>query len=573
MDIHKMLPHIKGEKPVDLVIKNAKIVNVFTGEIEADTLAIHEGVFVGFGDYQGKEVLDLKGAYIAPGLIDGHVHIESSMLTPSEFAKIIMPKGTTTIIADPHEIGNVSGVKGIEFILASSHNIPLDVHIMVPSCVPATEFENTGASIGVDDIKKLALKQGVLGLGEVMDYPAVLSGEKTIHQKIRAMQPRPIDGHAPDIIGHDLNAYIASGVQTDHECTQTESMLERIRRGMYVHLREGSATRNESTLLKAVTDKNDHRILFCTDDKHPEDIIREGHINYNVNLAINAGLDPVRAIRMATLNAAQCYKLTDVGAIGVGYKADFIVFKDITAIEPVLVYKEGKKVAEAGKPCFKTTPLYDEAVHNTVHIDVDKLDFTLRLSHEHVRVIGLVKNNITTTSLTRKVNVENGVYAHSPQSDLLKIALIERHKHTGNIGLGLVEGYGIKNGAVAMSIAHDSHNVIVIGDQDESMKLAVKKLTELQGGIVVVENKKIIDFLQLEIAGIMTSQAPDKVSKKLVSMNNFLTKMGLSEAIDDPFITLAFLSLPVIPELKLTDQGLFDVKTFKNVSINVEVKS
>ncbi len=570
MNNKEFMPYARGDKPVDLLLKNGMLINVFTGVIEQVDVAVHNGVFVGFGDYQAKETIDLKGQYLAPGFIDGHVHIESSMMTPPQFAQVIVPKGTTTIIADPHEIANVSGVDGIEYMIKASQNIPLNVFIMVPSCVPATALENAGATITAKDIEAFKGRKNILGLGEVMDYPAVISGEAQIHEKISVMSNYPIDGHAPDILDKDLNAYITAGVQTDHECTQVESMLERIKRGMYVHLREGSATRNVLPLLKGVTKENHHRLLFCTDDKHPEDIEAEGHINYNVNLAISEGIDPVMAIRMGTLNAAQCYNLSKLGAIGLGYRADFIVFDSLKKIAPSMVYKDGKRVAENNKALFKTTKIYDESVTNTVHVKREAIDFRLPLKSNHVHVIGLIKNNITTAKKTKKVTVEDGFYKHDSSTDLMKLAVIERHKASGFMGLGLVEGYGLKNGAIAMTIAHDSHNIIIIGDNDESMTVALDKIIDLQGGIVVVENTTVVDALQLEIAGIMTTSDVDTVSNKLKTMAEKIESMGLNPAIDDPFITLAFLSLPVIPKLKLTDRGLFDVTAFKHISIEVD---
>ncbi len=571
MNAQTMMRIAKGELPATLVLKNAQIINVFTGDIELNDIAIEDGIIVGIGDYQGKETIDLNHAYVAPGFIDGHVHIESSMVTPPAFAKLVVPKGTTTIIADPHEIANVSGVKGIEFMIKSSQNIPLNVFIMAPSCVPATAFENAGATITLEDINYLKKYPQVIGLGEVMDYVAVLEGEASIHQKIKTMQPLTIDGHAPDILAKSLNAYITAGVQTDHECTQLASLKERVKRGMYVHLREGSATRNLKTLLNGITPLNHHRLLFCTDDKHPEDIEKEGHINWNVNVAIQAGIEPIMAIRMATINIAQCYQLKQIGAVAPNYRADLIVFDSLKNIEPHLVFKDGVLVAENQKPLFSVQCHDDSAVKNTVHIDPKTIDLRLALTRDTVKVIGLIENNITTEKLIRNVLIKDGFYHNNPKQDILKLAVIERHKNTGNVGLGLVEGYGIKNGAIALSIAHDSHNIIVIGDTDDAMHLAIKTLYEMQGGIVVIHNQKIASKMPLEISGIMTNRDPHEVSEMLKQMAQAIEKMGLNPAIDDPFITLAFLSLPVIPKLKLTDTGLFDVTEFKIVPIEEEV--
>lgn len=567
MNDKELMKIARGQEKAALVLKNARIVNVFTKEIEDGDIAIQNGVIVGVGEYHGKEEVDVQGSYVAPGFIDGHVHIESSMVTPPHFANIVLPKGTTTIIADPHEIANVSGKEGIRYMLESSKASLLDVYMMIPSSVPATTYETAGATITADDIAELSGEEGVLGLGEVMNFPDVLNGEANIHKKIRLMQPRPIDGHAPSLKGNDLNAYRTAGVQTDHECSTVEEMLDRVKRGMYVHLREGSVTRNVGTLLKGVTEKNVERLLFCTDDKHPEDIKAEGHINFNINLAVQHGIDPITAISMATLNAANCYGLSRHGAIAPSYYADLVVFDDLENIEPKAVYKRGALVAKDGKPLIDAPIVKGKAVSDTVNIDLDKLDFTLKLKKESVKVIGLVENNITTKSLRETVRVEDGVYRNDPDQDILKLAVVERHKSSGAFGLGLVKGFGIKNGALAMTIAHDSHNLVVLGDTDEAMRLATEKIVEISGGIVLVKDGKVEDFLQLEIGGIMTTQPAPNVAKTLDRMKEKVRSMGLSDSIDDPFIQLAFLSLPVIPDLKLTDQGLFDVNAFRIVPI------
>jgi len=568
-DRHKMTI-ARGRHPAEVVLKNARVVNVFTLEIERADVAVEDGVILGVGEYSGKEEIDLAGAYLAPGFIDGHVHIESSMVTPAQFSAVILPKGTTTIIADPHEIANVSGADGIRYMLENAKKAPLEVYMMIPSSVPATEFETAGATIGVEDIRTLAKEPGVLGLGEVMNYPGVLEGDDDIHGKIRAMQPAPIDGHAPGVLGNDLNAYVAAGVQTDHECSTVEELLERIKRGMYVHLREGSATRNVRTLLEGFDPQWSDRLLFCTDDKHPEDIRAEGHINYNVNLAIEAGVPPLVAIRMATLNAANAYGLDRHGAIAPGRKADFIVFDSLERIEPRLVYKEGRRVAQDGEPLFKAPREVGEAVRDTVHVDPAAIDFTLRLQQERVKVIGLIEKNITTRCLIETVNVEEGTYVHDPSQDRLKLAVIERHHGTNNYGLGLVRGFGFQGGAIAMTIAHDSHNLVVVGDDDASMRAAMEKIVEIQGGIVLAKEGVVDDYLRLDVAGIMSTKPSKVVAQTLERMKGKVRGMGLSKTIDDPFISLAFLSLPVIPDLKLTDNGLFDVRTFSNVAIEAE---
>ncbi len=571
MDKKTLMAKASGKIPAETVFKNGKIINVFTSEIETFDIAVEAGMIIGIGNYEGETTIDLKGAYLAPGLIDGHVHIESAMVTPPHFASIVLPKGTTSIIADPHEIANVSGIEGIEFMLKAAEKSPLDVYMMIPSSVPATDFETSGAKIGVEDILAMRDQDGILGLGEVMNYPGVLAGEKDIHAKIETMRNRVIDGHAPSLKGNDINAYKTAGVMTDHECSTVEEMLDRLKRGMYVHLREGSVTRNVNDLLKGVTPGNWHRVLFCTDDKHPEDIKKEGHINYNINLAIKQNIPAIEAIKMATLNAANCYRLHDKGAIAPGYQADFFTFDSLEKIEAKSVYKNGKLVAKDNQSLYQPQAYHDDNVLNTMHINPDDVDFSLPLKNHSVKVIGLIKNNITTKKLKREVKIKDGLYQNDRDQDILKLACIERHQNTAKTGLGFIEGFGIKNGAIAMSIAHDSHNIIIAGDSDEAMRLALNKIVALGGGIVLVANGKIKDYLKLEISGIMTQADPKDVADKLDKMKQDTRNMGLSKEIDDPFIQLAFLSLAVIPELKLTDKGLFDVNAFKNVKLEWEV--
>jgi len=574
MDYQRVMKVARGVISAELVLKQAKIINVYTGEIELGDIAIENGTIVGIGSYRGEIEHNMEGRFVAPGFIDGHVHIESSMLTPPGFSKIVVPKGTTTVIADPHEIANVCGIKGIQFMLDSSEKVPMNVYMMIPSCVPATKDENNGETVSVSDIATFLKHPRVLGLGEVMDYPSVIYGEDDIHKKIELMKNKKIDGHAPDVMGKDLNAYIAAGVATDHECTYADSMIARIKRGMYVHLREGSQTRNTNALLKGLNKDNINRVLFCTDDKHPFDIKEEGHINFNVNLAIKAGIAPIDAIKMATLNAANCYGLPHLGGIAPNKQADLIVFSDLYHIEPEIVYFKGKVVAKNGEPVFKAEAKIPDSVLNTIHLD-EKLSFDLNLKGPDVKVIGLISNNITTNELIRKVKVEKGKFVYDRQVDILKLAVVERHHHTGNVGVGLVEGFGLKDGALAMTIAHDSHNLIIVGSNDNDMQVAAKKIQEIQGGIVLVQNGVVTEFLELEVGGIMTAHSELLVQETLLRMKRKIQKMGLNPNVSDPFISLAFLALPVIPKLKLTDRGLFDVDLFKIVPIesNKKVKA
>jgi adenine deaminase len=561
----------RGDKEADLVLKNCKIVNVFTHEIEEGDVAIVGGVIVGIGEYSGKEEIDVEGKYVVPGFIDGHVHIESSMLTPIGFAKVVIPKGTTTCVIDPHEIGNVLGIEGVKYMIEASKKVPLETHVMLPSCVPTTNYETAGAVINNKDIKKLKDEEYVLGLGEVMDYPSVIEGERDMHLKINAMEDRMMDGHAPSVSGKALNAYASTGIKTDHECTTPEELKEKVARGMYVHLREGSATRNVKALSKGVTPQNHSRLLFCTDDKHPFDIRKEGHINYNIRLAIENGVDPIMAIKMATINTAIAYKLDHIGAIAPSYNADIVVIDNLKDINPVLVFKKGELVAKDDQPLFEAKPLRSSVVKHTVRLrsDID-LNFNLKLKKDEVKVMQLIENNVTTNKVFRKVKVENGLYVNNPEDDILKLAVVERHIYSGNIGLGLVEGYGLKNGAVAMTIAHDSHNLIIIGDNDSDMQVALREIEKIGGGITVVSKGKVIGTLPLEVGGLMTNEEDTVVEEKLQFLEEEVRKLGVHDKVDDPFLTLAFLSLPVIPALKVTDQGLFDVAEFKLVGIEKE---
>ncbi len=570
MDKDKLRQVALGTRKATLVLKNCKIVNVFSGTIDSGDIAIEEGIVCGIGSYEGVREIDLCFSYVSPGFIDGHVHIESSMLSPSQFAKIVIPFGTTTVIADPHEIANVCGLSGIKYMLASAKTVPLEVKVMIPSCVPSTKFETSGETISAEEIGALKNEESILGLGEMMNYPGVINGDFDVYKKLNVMEDKLIDGHAPSVTGKNLNAYALSGIKTDHESSTMEELVEKVKCGMYVHLREGSATRNVEVLTKGITKDNLSRLMFCTDDKHPFDIHKEGHINYNINLAIKNGIAPVDAIKMATINVASCYGLKHLGAIAPGYLADIVIFDNLKDIVPTMVFKGGELVFKNKEIMFASKNTSDQSVLNTVRFNVGSLDFRLPLSSNRVHVLGLIKNNVTTRDLIETVKVENGFYRQENDSDILKLAVVERHHLTGNIGLGLVKGYGLKNGAVAMTIAHDSHNLVIISDNDEDMLIAAKKIKEIQGGIVLVHNHEVYDYLQLEVGGIMTENDYKQVEAKLSRMESFSRKMGIHEDIDDPFLSLAFLSLPVIPDLKVTDFGLFDVKKFKIIPLEAE---
>lgn len=559
-----------GRVDGDLVLKNAKIVDVFSEEIIEGDIAISDGRIAGIGEYAGKEEIDLNGKYVAPGLIDGHVHIESSMVTPSQFAKAIVPHGTTTIIADPHEIANVCGLDGIEYILEGSRDIPLDVFVMLPSCVPATDFENSGAELCATELEKMINSDRVLGLGELMDYPGVIGGHKGVVEKIKMAGDKLKDGHGPGIAGKELNAYVSAGIKTEHECTTVEEMQDRIRLGMYILIREGSAARNLEALVKGITRANLRRTLFCTDDRHPEDILNDGHIDNNIRLAIRNGIKPIAAIKIASLNAAECYRLYDRGAIVPGYLADLIVIDDMESFNIEKVFKEGKLVAKDSKALFEVKVKNSSKVMDTVKLsEVNKDMLKIKLESDIINVMRLSAHSLVTKKVIRKVDTEGGYFKYNDMLDILKLVVIERHNRTGNIGLGLVENFNLRSGAIASTVAHDSHNLIIAGDNDEDILLAIKEIDEIGGGITICSKGKVLKSLPLPIAGLMSDKALDEVSAELKEMLKIAYDMGVNKDID-PFMTLAFLALPVIPELKLTDVGLFDVTKFDFIDLSVK---
>lgn len=554
-----------GRAKAQMVFKNTNLVNVFTGEIYKTDVAVHDGYIAGIGEYCGAIELDMEGKYLCPGFMDGHVHIESSMVTPGEFARAVAVRGTTGIIADPHEIANVKGIAGIRYMLEGTENVPIDVYVMLPSCVPATPFENAGSVLKAEDLFEIINHPRVLGLGELMDFPNVVHCEKSIINKVVLSKNanKFIDGHGPVIKDKDLNAYIAAGVRTEHECTTAEEAAERLRLGMHIMLREGSAARNVVDLLPAVNNSSINRCMFCTDDRHPEDILIDGHIDNNIRIAIKQGIDPVKAIQMATLNVARCYNLERVGGIAPGYKADLLVLNDLEKVEVHQVYKHGKLVAQDGKALFDIKSVNDSKMRNSVNIKPLKEDcFKLKGLGREMRVIGVVPHSLVTKDLRRQIVSDSGKYYTESGTHLLKIAVIERHHATGNIGLGLVEGLGLKNGAIASTVAHDSHNIVVIGDSDADMRAAVEHLQEIGGGIAIASEGTIKKSLSLPIGGLMSDLSLELLQDKLEEMLTIAYEMGVSRDYD-PFMTLAFLALPVIPELKITDLGLFDVVNFK----------
>lgn len=552
----------------DILFKNAKIIDVFTHKIIKTNFAVKDGYIIGFGDYKANEEIDLLNNYVAPALIDAHVHIESSKVTPSQFAKAVVPHGVLAVIADPHEIANVKGMEGITYMLEDSEDLPLDVYIMAPSCVPATSFENSGAHIGVKEIEELMSIDRVLGLGEVMDFNSVINCEPEIIEKIEITKKynKIIDGHCPGITKESLCAYALAGIRTEHECTNIEEMFNRLEMGMYIHIREGSAARNLKDLIKGVNKNNIDRMMFCTDDREPCDLVRDGSVDNNIRMAISLGLDPIDCIKMATINPALVYNLKKVGAIAPGYKANFITLKDLYDFNVEEVYKEGGLVAKDNQILFQTQNLPNENLTNTVNMKrLSKGDLMINRNGNSINVIKIEPGNLVTKKI--KINADNYFNDIKSNSTYSKIIVIERHKNTGNLALGLVEGFNITNGAIASTVAHDSHNIIAIGDNDDDILLAVNELRKIGGGIVIASKGAILGELALEIGGLMSNEPINEVSNKLDNLK-LIAHDNLCIPIEiEPFMALSFLALPVIPEIKITDRGLFDVLENKFIDL------
>lgn len=562
-------------QPADLVVRNGRIVNVFTREIIQDSIAIVDGYIAGIGDYEGLEIIDAAGKFIVPGLIDGHVHIESAMVTPAQFSNVVLPHGVTTIIADPHEIANVSGTEGIHFMLQASENIPLDVYIMLPSCVPATPFENAGASLAHSDLEPFYDHPRVLGLGEVMDFPSVFNTNDGMLSKIvnAKLKGKCIDGHASGLHADGINVYMSAGIRTDHECVSAEEALERLRKGMYVMLREGSAAKDLVELLKAVNEHNARRCLFVTDDKHLDEVVDKGSIDFNIKTAIENGIDPLLAIQMATLNAAECFGLKTKGAVAPGYEADFLVVNHLNTMDIEQVFKSGKLVAENGSVLspFRSKANMPSSIINSVNLEPIKSDH-LEINIENgskANIIEILPNMIVTKHIIEEVTADNDLFQTNIERDQLKLAVLERHKKTGNIGLGIIKGLGIKNGAIASTVAHDSHNIVAAGTNDLDLVNAINVTREINGGLVISQNGEILASLPLPVSGLMSDLDYKTVYEKIKRLNQCLIAIGCSMKFN-PFVTLSFLALPVIPELKLTDMGLFDVKTFKHIGVKAD---
>lgn len=547
-----------GREKADLVLKNAKYLNVFSNEFLSGDIAVANGLIAGVGKYDGKTEIDVSGKLVLPGFIDAHIHLESSMVTPAEFAKAVVAHGTTTVITDPHEITNVMGIDGVEYMIQASQNLPIDVHFMMPSCVPATEIDESGAELDCKDIDLYLDNKKVLGLAEMMNYVGVINGDKNVLSKIVTSQAhhKKIDGHAPELSGNDLNAYIAAGVYSDHECSTFENALEKLRKGQFIMIREGTAAHNLKALMPLLTQQYYARCMFATDDKHPSDLLYGGHIDYIVKQALKNGADPIVALKTATHHAARYFLLNNKGAIASGYLADIVVVDNLEDFNVETVFKRGKLVFDGEVKDF-SAPTVDEKLaekcFDTFHLDsVTPSSFKV---DGKLGLIGLVGGELLTRNLgtADKIDVEN---------DILKIACIERHKGTNHIGVGYVKGYSLKSGAVATSVAHDSHNIITVGCNDDDIAVAVNAIKDSKGGIAVVENGKIKALLELPIAGLMSDEPLTTVNEKLENAKLSAYELGADKSID-PFMTLSFLSLPVIPSLRITTKGVFDAENWK----------
>ncbi len=557
----------RGLEKADLVIKNANIINVLSEEIYRADIAIKDGIIAGVGSgYSGEKEIDINGAYVSPSFIDGHVHLESTMMLPQEFAKIVLPAGTTTVIIDPHEISNVLGLHGISFMHEVVKDLPIDVYTMLPSCVPATPFETSGFDLTSYDLSLLIDKPWVLGLAEMMNFPGVLNQDKNVMAKLELAKSynKCIDGHAPYLSSKDLCAYIASGVKSDHECTTPDEAIEKMRLGMYIMIREGTAAKDLEALLPVLKECNTRKCIFVTDDRHPEDL--KEHINGMVRRAVEAGVPPVKAVQIASLNTAEYFGLKNLGAIAPGYKADMLILPDLKTFKPDIVIKNGKIAVENGKLISKLPERNTIETRNSVNVRwITPDDFVIPAGTGKVKALEVIPNQLITKSVVSEIKIKDGNAVSNIDNDTLKICVIERHRATGNIGKGFVKGFNLKCGAIASTVAHDSHNMIVIGTNDDDMYTAAVALIKCQGGKVVVRDGEIISSLPLPIAGLMSDRDFDFVISKCHELNQAAHSIGCT--LEDPFMTMGFLSLPVIPELKITDKGVFDTnkQEFTNI--------
>jgi adenine deaminase len=568
-ELDRIISVALGEEEAELVLKNARLVNVLSGEIHETDVAVAGSRIVGLGEYDAKEVVDLMGSYLCPGLIDGHVHIESSMLRIPEFARVVVPHGTTTVVADPHEIANVLGLDGILYMMESSKGSPLGVYFMLPSCVPASELETAGSRLMSYDLSPLLREDWVVGVGEMMNYPGVLDRDGEVLARIAIADGKRVDGHAPHLSGRELNAYIAAGIASDHESSSLQEAREKLQRGMYIMIREGSAARNMEDLLQLVTPENARRCMLVSDDIDAAELLEFGHMDHKVKKAIGLGLNPVLAIQMATINPAEYFGLRDLGAIAPGYRADMIVVDDFDSFRVEKVFRAGRLIAEKGEMLDMGGERRPRPLRGTVNVAWIELEhFRIEAEGTRARVIELTPNQVVTKQVVHPIKTEDGLAVGDVERDILKLAVIERHLASGNTGLGFVKGFGLQRGALASSVAHDSHNIIVVGTNDQDMMNAAVQIVKMQGGLVVAAQGKILATVPLPIAGLMSEKSAKEVRVEMEIIEKAAQDIGCS--VPSPFMAMSFLALPVIPQLRLTDKGLVDVDKFGFVPLFVD---
>lgn len=572
--LKELIDTAAGRNTADIVIKNCRIVDVLNGSIIEGDIAIIRGLIAGIGNYEGREEIDAKGKYAVPGFIDSHIHIESAYVSPEEIGRLLVPHGATTIIADPHEIVNVCGIRGLDYMLQAAKGTALDIKYMLPSCVPATPFEHAGANIDAEAMKGPIQDERILGLGEYMNFPGLIHGCESDLDKIMTAKEigKLIDGHSPGVSGRDLNAYAAALIHTDHECSTVEEMLDRISRGMYVLLRQGSACHNLRTLLKGLTPMNNRRCLLCSDDLQPKTILEQGHLDNHLSICVGEGIDAITAIRMASLNAAECFRLYDRGAIAPGLRADIVLLDNLRDFSVSKVWIGGTLAAAEGNYLLPVEKRDISSVKGSFHVkDFSKNKLKMHLKSGHVNVIDILPGGVVTGKGTADVELdETGDFVRDPDVDLVKIAVIERHQETGNVAAAFLRGYGIREGAAALSVAHDSHNIITVGVTDEDMEFAVQELIRQNGGIVLVKDGQVTESMPMPIGGLMSDQSGEWVDDKLTRIHQAAhEELGISRDVE-PVMTLCFMSLAVIPEIKLTDMGLFDVTKFDFIPVEAE---
>lgn len=567
-DFQCNLAAARGEVPADLLIQNVSLVNVLSGEVHGADVAIFGGYFLGFGDYEAREVVDAKGLFMSPGFIDGHIHFESTMLSLHEFSRALLLRGATAAVIDPHEIANVFGMDGIRYVLHAIEEVALDVFVMLPSCVPATHLETSGATLSHADLETVIGEKRVVGIGEVMNYPMVIEGDEETHRKIRVAGSFRVDGHAPGVSGRDLNAYVFSNIDSDHESVSAKEAREKLRKGMHILVREGTSERNLADIVPIITRENSRNFSFATDDKHPDDLLREGHLDYSIKKAISLGLDPMIAYQMATINTASHYRLNRIGAVKPGYQADFLLLSDLENVAIKAVYKKGKVVSQ-GNEMRSVSPATRLDMPGAMHPkEFSSWQLAVPATGKKIRVIDIVAGQIVTEEYVTTPTVKDNMVVSDTARDILKIVVIERHKATGNIGKGFVRGLGLQSGAIGSTVAHDSHNIVIAGTSDEEIYSVFERLRSTKGGLVAMDKGTVVAELPLPIGGLLSTKTFEEVAADYNNLKHELKQFGCRH--DSPFMILSFLSLSPIPKLKITDLGLIDVERFEVTPLFVE---